>query len=679
MTSAVCFAAGISDGDIRGFFPKADELPGGSELWLATGVRSTPGKNHTAYSATYSYYSGKSDKLMDIIRKKQYRTNVAVYSFNNFVDAEKLFKQLTNDAPKNRSQMVRFGERGLFFIYPRSGYINDADFYLVFINRTFVVWMQADDGFAIMDVANPVNEAINRFIVNNPKIYMTKSIHLQASAEGLETQTKKLDFTTDYPASIKVSGKVFDRKAGALQGARVMILETGDSMITSADGSFSKTLLLDGIKDVELSANFYMEQDEASKAASFGSGLVEAVLSSSDGDRRTQLWKLDSVTESYFGTAYIKTSKGTAGYPLTGKIMKNGLLNLTLDCSNTGIDFKCQQVFTGQVKNGKIQGKWSGTGGGGTFSAELGKYTPVTRKVMITKDVADIRTMISPNSGVYTQADTPSLVVSSNPNNNAVIYVSPDMNRLGLDDVTTAEVKLVLTHIPKNQSGSLSVFLFDADMGLDKKLRLGRGSYAGQAVTSEEPYKAEFEVYDMLKAGKAFALGTVQEAKSNGFHVFSGAGEQYDTLKPYFLITEYSDSGKKSAVKPFIFAKTLKAGGDNLGDRNKPQKDGIDDVCFEGTFAFPGGRLSSFEIEISGAIKKVFNTNPVDIYPLAGILRDGKMLNRPDGSIDLLLENPAEKFDICVNGTYKPEKNERIIYRYIVDGTPYEGFAEQEK
>ncbi|MGE4267953.1 MAG: hypothetical protein AB7F25_11005 [Deferribacterales bacterium] len=675
LISAAGFAAGITDNDIRGFFPKADDLPGGSELWLGTGVRSTPGKNNTAYSATYSYYSGKSEKLMNIVRRDQYKTNVAIYSFNNFVDAEKLFKQLTNDAPKNRSQMVRFGERGLFFIFPKSSNINDADFYLVFINRTFVVWIQADDGFAIMDIANPVNDAIRKFIADNPKLYMTKAIHLQASGSGYETQTKRIEFTTDFPASIKLSGKVFNNRTIPMQNVRVTVLETGDSVLTAADGSFSKTLLLDGIKDIELSANFYMDMDAASRSGRFASGLVETVLKDADGSERTQLWKMDSVTDTYFGTAYIKTSKGTNGYPITGKIMKNGQLNLTLDCSNTGIDFKCQQVFTGQIKSGKLQGKWSGTGGGGTFESDLSKYSTVSRKVMITKDVADIRTMISNNNGIYTQADTPSLVVSSNANNNAIIYAVPDVKKLGLDEVTTAGVKLVLTHVPKNQAGSLSVFLMDAEAS-DKKVRTGRGTYSGQVVTSEEPYKAEFEVYDMIKDGKPFALGTVQEAKTAGFHVFSGSSEQYDTLKPYFLITEYSDKGKARTEKQFTFIPNAVKGGDYAGDRNKPQQDGVEDICYSGVFAYPGGRLTSFELEISGSIKRVFNTNPVDIYPLIGIVRDNTLLNRKDGSLNIMLTKPKEQFSLCVNGNYKPEKNERITYRYTIDGTPYEGFVE---
>jgi hypothetical protein len=284
--------------------------------------------------------------------------------------------------------------------------------------------------------------------------------------------------------------------------------------------------------------------------------------------------------------------------------------------------------------------------------------------------------MISQNNGVYTQADTPSLVGSSNQNNNALIYVAPDITKMGLSEMTTAGVKLVLTHVPKNQAGSLSVFLFDADMGTDKKLRVGRGSYSGQAVTSEEPYKAEFEVYDMVKDGKPFALGTVAEAKAAGFHVFSGPAEQYDTLKPYFLVTEYSDKGKLATGKPFTFNRTLKSGGDNVGDRNKPQMDGVEDVCFEGTFAYPGGRLTSFELEINGTMKRVFNTNPVDIYPLVGIVRDGELVNRKDGSLNIMLSKAKEQFSLCVNGSYKPEKNERITYRYTIDGTPYEGFAE---
>ncbi len=85
------------------------------------------------------------------------------------------YRELTKDAPKNRSQQVRFGERGLFFIYPKSGYINDADFYLVYINKTFVVWMHANDGFALMDIANPVNEALDQYILNNTSMYLIRN------------------------------------------------------------------------------------------------------------------------------------------------------------------------------------------------------------------------------------------------------------------------------------------------------------------------------------------------------------------------------------------------------------------------------------------------------------------------------------------------------------------------
>lgn len=120
MTSSLANAAQISEMTVKSFFPKVDQLEGGSELWLNTGVRSKKGDNHTVFSTTYSYYSGKAKKMMNIVRKGQYETNIALYSFNNFVDAAMHYRELTKDAPKNRSQQVRFGERGLFFLSIRN-------------------------------------------------------------------------------------------------------------------------------------------------------------------------------------------------------------------------------------------------------------------------------------------------------------------------------------------------------------------------------------------------------------------------------------------------------------------------------------------------------------------------------------------------------------------------------
>lgn len=66
-------------------------------------------------------------------------------------------------------------------------------------------------------------------------------------------------------------------------------------------------------------------------------------------------------------------------------------------------------------------------------------------------------------------------------------------------------------------------------------------------------------------------------------------------------------------------------------------RDGVQDVCYEAVFNYPGGRLTGFELEINGSIKRVFNTNPVDIYPLVGFIKDGEFLNKKDGSLDISL------------------------------------------
>lgn len=663
--------AAVGTESVRDFFPKASELPGGSELWLNGGVKTKHEKNYSVYTASYTYYSGKADKLLNIKRKASYKTDVAIYSYNSFVDASEMFRSLTLNAPKKRSQMVRFGDMGQFFLFPKSGYINDADFYLVFISRTFVVWIHSDDGFAIMDVANPVNDSIKKFIADNPKLYMLKSLHVTAEGQGLKPQTKTLTFTVDYPSSIEISGRVFDKRMNPLQNIAVRIQETGDTLTTDKKGVYKKVINLDGTKDIALSANFYMEAVKSSGA--FESGLLETVLKSEGAEDRTQLWKLENVSGKLTGTAYVKTASGYSGYPVSGKLTKNTDVTLTLDCSRKGLDFKCEQKFSGQMKDGAITGSWTGTGGGGTFVSDMKAYVPVKRKIIITDDIADIAAYRSAKGG-YAPVSERFPVISASDKDSTVLYVKPDTKRLGIDDIRFISARLVLTHLMKDQAGNLSVFAYEPVMknGL---LTLGSGGYAGQLYVSGEPYKAEFDISDIITGG-GFVLGTVKETGNRGVHKFSGTAEKYDTLKPYFEITEYAVKAGKKVEKPFVMNRVPKKDGDWLSDKNRAQRDGIADMCFSGRFFHPKGRLTDFTLTISGSSRKVYNTNPLDIYPMVGFIKDNELLNRHDGSLDITLGDGAETYDICVSGTYAPEQGERISYRYIVNSSLYEGFAE---
>jgi len=58
----------ISDMQVKNLFPKVTDLEGGAELWLNTGIRSKNEENHTVFSTTYSFYSGKDKKMMNIVR-----------------------------------------------------------------------------------------------------------------------------------------------------------------------------------------------------------------------------------------------------------------------------------------------------------------------------------------------------------------------------------------------------------------------------------------------------------------------------------------------------------------------------------------------------------------------------------------------------------------------------------
>lgn len=672
------YSGQISQMQVKNLFPKVEQLEGGSELWLNTGVRSKKEDNHTVFSTTYSYYSGKSKKMMNIVRKGQYETNIALYSFNNFVDASMYFRELTKDAPKNRSQQVKFGERGLFFLYPKSGYINDADFYLVYINKTFVVWMHANDGFALMDIANPLNEALEQYIVDNTEMYLIKKLTIEAYAEGFELQTKQLEFTTDYPASIKVSGKVFSKDINPLAVATVNILETGDSVYTDKDGYFEHTILLDGIDDIELAANFYLELDKAEQMTRFKGGLLKSSLKyNKDGKTRDQIWNLETAGKNIFGTAYVKTSDGNKPYPIKGNIDKDGGVTLTLDCRRAGSDFGCEQVFKGRLKNDGVEGEWSGTGGGGVFTADSDGYRRVERKIFLTDKTAQIKTFAVDFNGMLLKSADNLLNIGAGMDSNAMIFVKPKREALNLDPMKTISAKLVLTHLPDNQTGTLSVFTYGIRHEGTKAF-LNNSRYAGQLYKNEEPYKLHIDITDLLtETEEAFVIGGVPEAGSYGNHVFSTDTSQYETLKPYILVTEYSKSKEEvKTERPFVFFNGAKKSEDNIGDRNRPGKDGEPDYCFDTVFSYPGKSLTGFELEITGISKRKYNTNPLDIYPLVGLISNNKFLNDNKGNVLYTFEKSSQKIQVCINGTYVPKKDDRISYKYYINGRPYEGFVQ---
>lgn len=289
--------------------------------------------------------------------------------------------------------------------------------------------MHANDGFALMDIANPVNEALDQYILNNTSMYLIKKLTIEAQAEGYQMETKQMEFTTDFPASIKVSGKVFSKDIDPLAVATVNILETGDSILTDSEGYFEHTILLDGIKDIELSTNFYLDFDKVEKMTRFKGGLLESELKyNKDGKIRNQIWNLETAGKKVFGTAYIKVKKGHKAYPIKGGELSDGsLITLTLDCGKSGSDFGCEQVFEGSLKGDGLEGSWSGgTGGGGVFKADSGGYKSSERKIILSDNTAQIKTFAVNFDGQLLKSADNMLNIGAGSDSNAMVFVKPN-------------------------------------------------------------------------------------------------------------------------------------------------------------------------------------------------------------------------------------------------------------
>ncbi|WP_022851567.1 hypothetical protein [Limisalsivibrio acetivorans] len=669
LLNGAAFAVKIDDIS-RSFFPDVKRLNGGEELWLNTGITQKDFRTGVKYSTHYSHYSPRAETLMDIRRKKTFDVYADVYAFNNFVKAHNLYKELTSKLDNKKTQEISFGDRGVFTYVPKSSYINDADFTIVFMNKIFVAEIKADDGFALMDVAAHVNMNMQNFILANLKMFLVKNLTLAVSADGYEEIIHNFTFTDDSPAEVTVSGQVFGEGTEPVAGTEITILETGDSVLTDIAGKYSYTVEIEGgEKNLSFSKNFYMEKLPGVESAApvFSGGVFDTRTSySKDNKTIDAVWRLDRYGDNLFGEALIDISGKKRKYPLNGKVEK-GQVNISLDCQRPGSSFKCEQTFEGFLTDEFVSGTWHGTGGGGTWRMELDSYGTETEYVYLDEAVSSIERVGLSAEEYNLRPGMPYVAASDEVRNGFFVRLNRD--KLGLGGMFVKGASLVLSHLPNRQSGMMRIYSYDSMKSpAEKGYAPGTMTYITQLFEKDEPYSVEVDMTNYIHTPgmEGVLIAPLLQGDGTGYHLFGGYSVRPEAYRPKLKIERYVQAGGASPIELFLQSGM---GKDVVSERNVIRSDGRADITIEAVIRRPGERLESVEIISGGELKKVWNTDPLDIYPAIGLIRGKELLNKADGSIAWLIEKPEERLSLHISSD--PGKGAR--FRIKIGGEWYEG------
>ncbi|QAR34382.1 hypothetical protein EP073_13515 [Geovibrio thiophilus] len=669
------------DETVKAFFPKPAKLTGGEERWLGTGITETKTGNGFVYTSSYSYYSPDVQQIMNIKRKKTFDVKASIHAYSNYVTAFDKYEDLAKKAPKGKVQEIGFGDKGVFYYIPKSAYINDADFTIVFLNKIFVAEIQADDGFALMDAAAHINANIQRFILSNIEFFLVRNISLSVTAKGFERSSDILGFTEEEPKEVTVTGRVFSEDSKPLANAEVAFLETGKSIKTAADGSYKYSVKMGGRKNVSIAKNFYLKEIKQDKAAapSVEDGVFTVNTFKTDGSQEPgSVWKLAFYGNTVHGKALMGEEGKQRLYPLKGTY-ENGRLTLNLDCRAGGSSFKCTRNFEGTLASDSVSGTWTGTGGGGSWKLALNSYSEITDYIYLNEDNSELSRFVK--QGGRARTEKGALTISVNDEKTTGILFSLKKDRPEFNEVFIKSASLVLTHVPQQQSGSMRLFRYITETADGTVIPVpATMSYSGDAVMKPESYEIEADVTDYLFSSArsgVLVAPILQGGASAGSHTFAGHNVKPAAYAPKLKTIRYVPSDEADRIAPVAVRIKNLRGRDVVGDKNVVKSDGEPDTVFEAVFRLPGKTITSMEIYGEGTVTRKRNTDPLDIYPVIGFIKNGIPMNDIRGGVKLLLEQTSEKFDLHI-APIKETEPDKLKYRIVISGEVFEGTVEKQ-
>ncbi len=663
--SVTSFAGEIKT--VKDLFPKSSEMKGGSSSWILSGISEEKRDRCKVYENTYAYYSTKKEKILDIERSNTYVVSARIFDCDNFGVALDTYKNLADISKKHakRKQVapVPFGEQGIMVALPLSakqGKSQQANFYLTYIFRNFVVQVYSDDGFAQMDMSGEIEKRIYELLEGKGINYAVNKINLSVSVDGSE-YIDTLSFTGDKIASVLVSGLVIDANNKPVSNATIKALETNQTTKTDKNGRFKFNVSSGKGKSISMTKTIFLPFALQGQRLALSSGFYPLEVTNKDKIIYSGLLNV-LVDDNNKVSGYLIDRNLNKIFPVSGYVRGD---NLTLDanCTEAGSSFNCRKIFKGVLKSDYlIQGKAIGVGSG-DFTIDKKKFTIFTESPYLSDTGASLKLSVLEN-GKQKYSSQNNLALNAGKNNksyielNTLLFQGRDMlyfkeayirfNVLGLNIDNRAFINLYEKNISSN--GFVSIHKIAPLKTITKK------------DNKEVIIDISSQIRQPAKDGYLLAL----EGDEKDYIVFDNKNTRLD-------ISYYGKADYYKVKKVVSIALTDMNGEDIVSNKSSVEKDGNEDIIISLNLAANGRTFEDIEVIIDAGSKRMWNTDTNDIYPAVAVLQNGGILNNNNGSISIPLENDEEIYNLHLyKGSLKETDIKSITVKVTLDGKQYE-------
>lgn len=632
-------------------FPKSSELAGGDSAWISSDIVKTSGKRYVLYEKNYTYYSTQKSMLLGMERNSTYSVSARVFSCENINIALAKYANLTavdkTIKAKKSISPAPFGERGVMLVLPKQD--READFYLTFLFRTFVVQVYSDDGFAQIDMASDLEKGIAAYLkAGGIDFYMNK-INLEVAFDNA-TFPDRVNFTGDNVSVVILDGSVFDADNKPVSGAKITVRETGQVAVTDEKGKYSMEISSGWGKAIYLSKMIFIPAISVSDSR-FNSGVYpmkvkHALRTTFDGSVDIFL-----AGNRIVGKLLNKETNDVTG--IAGSIQGNKLL-FAAACSVANPNNRL--VFKGEIApDGTVQGDVSGCGKSGSWELDA-KPLPIFKETKYLRDVGITMQNIV-DSGNRIEKDFKAVKLNFSPDS----ILSPFYFKKG-------EIALKIGDVKPGVASALILCEIDS-FGMEGEIFCNKRQTVARLSGLPNDGAINIDVSSYLRSPTENGyLLTLQNdnGETSDFVV--------DTENSVAELYYYQDDAiTKQLLVVGVEVKTL-AGSDLVSNAGKIKPDAEADIVLTLKISMSGRNLQSVDITGSdGNLTRRWNTNSFDIYPVIAVMQKGKAVNAEDGSIDINLGKETETFDLHIyKGTFGESGKGTFKVKCVIDGKTYE-------
>lgn len=662
----MCFAEEVKM--VADIFPKAANMKGGSSSWIVAGVQTEKRDRCTVYENTYAYYSTKKEKILDIERDNTYIVSARIFECDNFAEALKNYKELADISKKyaKRKQVapVPFGEQGIMVALPlqkKHSKSQQANFYVTYIFRNFVIQVYSDDGFAQMDMSGAIESNIYKYLKTKGINYAVNRINLKVET-GTELYMDSLSFTGDKIASVLISGIVLDANNKPVPNAAITAVETNQSTVSDKFGKFSINVTSGKGKSISMVKTIMLPFPINGERLALSTGFYPIEVKNKDKEVFSGL--LNILVKNNRISGYLIDTSLNKRFPVTGYVRGDNV-TIDTDCTEPGSALNCRKIFKGSlVSDYIVQGKAIGVGSG-DFIIDKNKFAVITESPYI-RDTGITLNLSVLQNGVQKYSSQNNMPLNAGTANKSYLELKTN-DFIGKDMLYFKEAYLKLNVLGLNIKNKAEIVLFRRVVDNNGNVSMQKAAPL-KTVTKEDENEISLDISSQIR-----------QPNENGYFIgLTGSEKDYIIFNGNTIRIDLSYYGDASLYKPRkVLNIALKdfEGIDMVSNKGYIEKDGSSDIVLSLSVSARGRNLEQIEVIADADTKRIWNTVIEDIYPAIAVIQNGGILNEDDSSINIPLKSDDEIFDLHLyKGSLKEENITKITVKALIDGKLYENF-----